>query len=129
MSKQKRIKKKIDSKKIIDVKLILIGLLLTGILYWDNKDILFSLKFTFFVIGTYIIIWFLVYLYLLLKENNFQIKILKNIDKEFFLAFIGSIVVYFFVSKYLLYWGIGSTIIISISLLLIDILRNLNKKQ
>ena len=125
---QKKSKKTGVSDSFNKVRLIISTLLLAGVIYWDSKDIEYAIEFSLFIIGSYIIMWFLIYLYTILKRNQFKIITLKGIDKEFLIAFIGSVIVYFFISKYLLYWGILSIIFISTSLLLIDMLRNINKK-
>lgn len=129
MKAQKKSMKKEIGESFEKMRLIISTLLLAGVIYWDSKDIIYSIKFSLFIVGSFIIIWFLIYLYSMLKRNQFKIAILKSVDKEFLIAFAGSVLVYFFVSKYLLLTGILSIIFISISLLLIDILRNLNKKQ
>lgn len=128
MKHQKKSKKKGVSDSFNKVRLIVSTLLLAGVIYWDSKDIEHSIEFSLFIVGSYIIMWFLIYLYTLLKGNQFKLIALKSIDKEFLIAFICSVVVYFFISKYLLYWGFLSIIFISISMLLIDIIRNRTKK-
>ena len=128
MKTLKKSKKKDPSESFEKVRLIVSTLLLAGVIYWDSKDIEYSIEFSLFIVGSFIIMWFLIYLYTTLKRNQFKLATLKSVDKEFLIAFAGSVVVYFFVSKYLLYWGVLSIIFISISLLLIDIIRNMIKK-
>ena len=128
MKTLKKSKKKEGDDSFEKTRLIISTLLLAGVIYWDSKDIEYSIEFSLFIVGSYIIMWFLIYLYTILKRNQFKLATLKSVDKEFLIAFVGSVVVYFFVSKYLLYWGILSIIFISISLLLIDILRNIKIK-
>lgn len=128
MKTQKKIKKKNAGDSFNKVRFILSIMLLAGVVYWDSKDIEHSIEFSLFIGGSFIIMWFLIYLYTILKRNHFNLIILKSIDKQFLIAFTCSIVVYFFVSKYLFLTGVLSIIFISTSLLLIDIIRNMTKK-
>ena len=127
MKPQKKSKKGGVTDSFNNVRLVISTLLLAGIIYWDSSDIELSIEFTLFIVGSIFIVWFLIYVYSILKRNKFKLVILKSVDKEFVIAFAGSIVVYFFLSEFLLYWGVLSIIFISISLLIIDILRNLTK--
>jgi len=127
MKTLKKSKKKNPIESFEKVRLIISTVLLVGIIYWDSKDIEYSIEFSLFIVGSYIIMWFLIYLYTILKRSQFKLISLKNIDKEFLIAFVGSVVVYFFVSKYLLLTGVLSIVFISISLLLIDIIRSKNR--
>lgn len=128
MKTLKKLKKKDPSESFEKIRLIISTLLLVGVIYWDSKDIEYSIEFSLFIVGSYIIMWFLIYLYTILKRDQFKLISLKSIDKEFLIAFAGSVVVYFFVSKYLLLTGVLSIVFISISLLLINIIRSKNKK-
>lgn len=128
MKTLKKSKKKDPSESFEKIRLIISTLLLVGVIYWDSKDIEYSIEFSLFIVGSYIIMWFLIYLYTILKRDQFKLISLKSIDKEFLIAFAGSVVVYFFVSKYLLLTGVLSIVFISISLLLINIIRSKNKK-
>lgn len=128
MKQLRKSKKKGVNDSFNKIRFIVSIILLAGVVYWDSKDVELSIEFSLFIGGSYIIMWFLIYLYTILKRNHFNLITLKSIDKEFLIAFTCSIVVYFFVSKFLLYWGVLSIIFISISLLLIDIIRNMTKK-
>ncbi len=128
MKTQKEIKNKTAGDSFNKIRFIVSIILLAGVVYWDSKDVELSIEFSLFIGGSYIIMWFLIYLYTILKRNHFKLITLKSIDKEFLIAFTCSIVVYFFVSKYLFLTGVLSIIFISIALLLIDIIRNMTKK-
>lgn len=128
MKTQKKLNKKTVDYRFNKIRFIVSIILLAGVVYWDSKDVQLSIEFSLFIGGSYIIMWFLIYLYTILKRNQFNLIILKSIDKQFLIAFTCSIVVYFFVSKYLFLTGVLSIIFISTSLLLIDIIRNMTKK-
>lgn len=128
MKTQKKIEKKNAGDGFNRARFIISILLLAGVVYWDSKDIEHSIEFSLFIGGSYIIMWFLIYLYTKLKRNHFKLITLKSIDKEFLIAFICSIVVYLFVSKYLFLTGVLSIIFISLALLLIDVIRNRSDK-
>ena len=128
MTQLKKTKKKGVDDSFNKIRFIVSIILLAGVVFWDSKDIELSIEFSLFIGGSYIIMWFLIYLYTIFKRNHFNLIALKKINVKFLIAFSCSIAVYFFVSEYLLYWGVLSIIIISIALLLIDIIRNATKQ-